>query len=202
MHTSERGIRLIKAFEGFPYGGRPYLDVVGVWTIGYGHTEGVHAGSRRISQSQADALLRHDLAKKYEKYVNPFARRLNQNQYDALISFVYNLGGGILGSGYSIGRALRSGNMRATANAILLYDHAGRQRLAGLTRRRRAERALFVSPAAKPLTRNQKLVKAWRARLDRVRAEARRRKAAGQVAWSPGLKALAKELEDDIKRHS
>jgi lysozyme len=194
MHTSEHGIALIKSFEGFPYGGRPYRDAVGVWTIGYGHTENVHAGSPRITQRQADQLLRHDLAVKYEKYVNPWAHLLNQNQYDALVCFVYNLGGGILGRGYSIGRALRAHNLRAVANAILLYDHAGGRRLLGLTRRRQAERAL--------LTHDQRLVAAWRARLERVRAEVRRRKATGQVGWSPGLKALANTLEADIKRHS
>lgn len=199
MHTSERGIALIKSFEGFPYGGRPYRDAVGVWTIGYGHTEGVHAGTPRITQRQADALLRHDLAKKYEGYVNPFARRLNQNQYDALVCFVYNLGGGILGRGYTIGRALRGGDLSTVANAILLYDHAGGRRLLGLTRRRRAERALFLRPVQ---THDQRLVAAWRARLERVRAEVRRRKAAGQVGWTPNLKALANELEADIKRHN
>lgn len=69
----------------------------GAWTIGYGHTAGVHKGMK-ITQAQADEYLKQDIAK-FEKYINnpsyvPFTDKLNQNQFDALVSFAFNLGQG------------------------------------------------------------------------------------------------------------
>lgn len=143
--VSEAGIALIKEFEGFPNGGRPYRDPIGVWTIGYGHIEGVHAGSPRITQAQADRLLRDDLNKKYAPAVVR-SGKWTQNEGDALTSFVYNLGTGALGGpGFeTMGRALKTKNRSAIGDAMLRYDHAGGGVLPGLTRRRKAERALFL----------------------------------------------------------
>jgi GH24 family phage-related lysozyme (muramidase) len=150
MNTGPRGIALIKEFEGFPFGGRPYRDPVGVWTIGYGHTEGVGPHSPRLTERQASELLERDLRAKYEPHVErlPMAGALNQNQFDALVSFVFNLGPGAIGASTGIGRALRAKQWRRAADEMLRWNMAGGQVFAGLTRRRKAERKLFLTPAS------------------------------------------------------
>ena len=91
----QAGLALIKQFEGCRL--IAYQCSAGVWTIGYGHTAGVYKGMK-ITQAQADAFLKQDIAK-FEKYINnpsyvPFTAQLNQNQFDALVSFAFNLGQG------------------------------------------------------------------------------------------------------------
>lgn len=93
----QAGLALIKQYEGCRLAA--YRCAAGVWTIGYGHTAGVHSGMT-ITQAQADAYLRQDIAK-FEGYVNnpayvPITANLNQNQFDALVSFAFNLGAGNL----------------------------------------------------------------------------------------------------------
>ena len=149
MNTGAAGIALIKEFEGFPFGGRPYRDPVGVWTIGYGHTEGVGPHTPRVTERQASELLERDLRQKYEPHIErlPFAKFLNQNQFDALVSFVYNLGPGAIAAGTGIGRALRAHEWHRAADEMLRWNIAGGQVFAGLTRRREAERKLFLKPS-------------------------------------------------------
>jgi lysozyme len=153
MNVSKVGVDLIKSFEGFV--GHPYQDEVGVWTIGYGHTEGVGPRSKHITEKQASELLRKDLDKKYAPPVSRLGIKLNQNEFDALVSFVYNLGPGILERSHTIGVELRRPRKgdgswkRNVANAMLLYDHAGSHVSPGLTRRRRAEHDLFLKPVKK-----------------------------------------------------
>jgi lysozyme len=173
LHTSHDGIALITEFEGFV--GHPYRDAVGVWTIGYGHTESVGPHSASITQAQARELLAQDLRHKYEPYVNALKLPLNQHQFDALVSFVYNLGSGYLQPGHSMGDALRAHKWHAAANAFLLYDKAGGHALPGLTRRRQAERALFLLSAS-PITR-------WRAELTKRRTQLRAEKNTGTRAF-------------------
>lgn len=148
MNTSRAGIALIKEFEGFPFGGRPYQDSVGVWTIGYGHTAGVGPHSRRLTEREAAQLLDQDLQHTYERAVEalPMADELNRNQADALVAFVYNVGPGAISAETGIGRALRARQWQRAADEMLRWDEAGGRVLAGLTRRRRAERALFLRP--------------------------------------------------------
>ena len=148
MNVSAAGIALIKEFEGFPNGGRPYRDPVGVWTIGYGHTAGVGPNSPRLTERAASRLLEQDLSRTYERYVEalPMAAALNQHQFDALVSFVFNLGPGAIGADTGIGRALRGRDWRRAADEMLRWNRAGGRVLAGLTRRRQAERALFLRP--------------------------------------------------------
>lgn len=140
--VSEAGARFIGEFEG--YRGHPYQDVVGVWTIGYGHTEGVGPHTPAITQSQAEKLLRSDLNHKYAPPVVALPMKFTQNQLDALVSFVYNLGPGVL-KDRTLSAALKAHDVKAIGNALLAYDHAGGKALPGLTRRREAERKLFVS---------------------------------------------------------
>jgi lysozyme len=144
--VSETGVRLIAEFEGCIL--HPYRDAVGVWTIGYGHTENVGPHTPPLaSQARAMELLRLDLNRKYAPPVTRLGLPLNQHQYDALVSLSYNLGPGILDSGHTLGQRLRDHDWTGAANAILLYDNAGGHKLAGLTRRRQAERALFLKGA-------------------------------------------------------
>lgn len=140
--TSPRGVDFIKSFEG--YRGHPYRDAVGVWTIGYGHTRGVGPRSTFLTERAATALLAEDLRLIYEPPVKRLGLNLTQGQFDALVSAVYNLGPGVLEPGRSLGSALHRGDMRAAADALLLYDKAGGRTLPGLTRRRQAERRMFL----------------------------------------------------------
>lgn len=139
----QAGLDLIKQYEGCRLAA--YRCAAGVWTIGYGHTAGVHSGMT-ITQAQADAYLQQDIAK-FEGYVNnpayvPITEQLNQNQFDALVSFAFNLGAGNL-------RKLCKGRTAAQiAQAMTQYCKANGKVLAGLRRRRAAEQALFNKPVS------------------------------------------------------
>lgn len=134
MKTSENGISLIKSFEGCRLDA--YLCPSGVWTIGYGHTAGVKKG-QTITQGQADSFLKADL-EKYEKYVLAAGLPLNQNQFDALVSFTYNCGNGNLKT------LINNRTLEEIAKALLLYNKSNGKVLAGLVRRRESERELFL----------------------------------------------------------
>ena len=134
MNTSKTGIELIKKFEGCVL--KAYKCPAGVWTIGYGHTAGVKEG-QKITQSQADTYLKEDLMV-YEKHVNNLQLPLNQNQFDALVSFCYNCGPGNLKS------LVRNRTLAQIADALLFYNKGGGVVLKGLARRREAERELFL----------------------------------------------------------
>ena len=139
----QAGLALIKQYEGCRLAA--YRCAAGVWTIGYGHTAGVHSGMT-ITQAQADAYLQQDIAK-FEGYVNnpayvPITANLNQNQFDALVSFAFNLGAGNL-------RKLCKGRTAAQiARTMPNYNKAAGKVLAGLRRRRAAEQALFNKPVS------------------------------------------------------
>ena len=133
--TNQAGLQLIESFEGLRL--NSYQDSVGVWTIGYGHTQGVKPG-QTITQQQAQAFLQQDLGVA-ESGVNKLGLTLTDNQFAALVSFTFNLGAG------NLNKLLKNG-LAAAPDRILLFDHAGGKQLAGLTRRRQAERALFLTP--------------------------------------------------------
>lgn len=145
MKVSDAGVALIKEFEGFPHSGRPYRDMVGIWTIGYGHTQGVSARSTRLTMRQASDLLHRDLDGHYAPAVNALRLPLNQHQFDALVSFVFNCGAGAISAQRTIGRALRARDWAAAGDALLAWNKAGGVPVAGLTRRRKAERAMFLA---------------------------------------------------------
>lgn len=148
MQISEDGLLLIERFEGFV--GHPYQDSVGVWTIGFGHTHGVTAGSPDITVEEGTALLKADVELEYGAAVNSVGVPLTQHEFDATTSFVYNLGTGVLSDG-GFGRLLRAQQYDAAANAMLGYDHAGGEILEGLAVRRAAERKLFLTPDPTPI---------------------------------------------------
>lgn len=151
---SAAGIALIKRFEGCRL--TAYKCSAGVWTIGYGHTSGVHSG-QAITQAQADALLRQDL-EKFERYVNstayvPITAQLNENQFAALVSFAFNCGQG------NLKRLCAGRNTVQIAAAMPQYCKAAGRKLPGLVQRRAAEVALFNTPVT-TAPANQSAVKA------------------------------------------
>ena len=139
MKTSQKGIDLIKHFEGCEL--NAYKCPAGVWTIGYGHIKGVQEGDV-ITEQQADEMLVEEL-NEYETYINTLvAVPLNQNQYDALVSWVYNLGSSNLNSSTLL-KVLNSGDYAGVPEQIMRWNKAGGKVLEGLTRRRQAEADLF-----------------------------------------------------------
>ncbi|MBK3797549.1 muraminidase [Pseudomonas sp. Choline-3u-10] len=139
MQTSQRGIDLIKSFEGLSL--TAYKDVVGVVTIGYGTTSGVKMGDK-ITKERAEELLRDDV-KRFEGYVEQLVKvPLMQGQHDALVSFTYNLGPGALEKSTLLDQ-LNRGDYHSAAEQFGRWVKAGGKTLAGLVRRRAAERALF-----------------------------------------------------------
>ena len=155
MNTSQRGIDLIKKYEGCRLQAYKPIPTEQFWTIGYGHYGPDVKPGQMITQAEAEVLLGIDL-KKYEQAVEsttPFA--MNQAQFDALVSFAYNCGVGNL-------KKLVSGRTAPqVADAILKYTKAGGKVLPGLARRRQEERALFLSsnPTGNPYPMPEKSIK-------------------------------------------
>ncbi|MBT2116403.1 lysozyme [Dyella sp. LX-66] len=143
MHTSALGVALIKQFEGLRT--CAYLDAAGIWTIGYGHTgEEVRSGLR-IDATQADVLLREDLGSAEEAVRAWVTQALAQASFDALVSFVFNVGATAF-AGSTLLRKLNDGDMEGAAAEFERWRYAGGRVLPGLLRRRIAERTLFLSP--------------------------------------------------------
>lgn len=142
MVTSVTGRDLIKKYEGLRT--TAYKCPAGVYTIGYGHTKGVKAGMR-ISRKEAEDLLVQDLAVA-ENAVNIYVNRynLNQNEYDALVSFTFNCGAGNLNKLCNKGLRKKAD----IAEKMLAYNKGGGKVLAGLTNRRHDERRLFLTPVS------------------------------------------------------
>lgn len=166
MKLSPKGAELIAEFEGFR--SAPYRDAVGVWTIGFGSTKGVGPNTPPISRAQALARMMREIDETYGAAVNALRLPLNQNQFDALVSFVYNVGPGGVASSTTVGKRLRARDWRGAADALLAWDKAGGRRLAGLTRRRQAERELFLT-REDPLKGYTESEKRWIREYDRLR---------------------------------
>lgn len=149
MITSEKGIRLIKLFEGCRLTAYPDPGTGGdPWTIGYGWTHPVDGKPVRpgmtIDEVTADRLLKTGLVG-YENDVLKVVRvKLTQGQFDALVSFAYNVGSRALSTSTLL-KKLNTGDYAGAADEFLRWNKAGGKVLNGLTRRREAERALFLS---------------------------------------------------------
>ncbi|HDN2546986.1 TPA: lysozyme [Enterobacter asburiae] len=146
MQTSDKGLALIKQFEGCKL--TAYQDSVGVWTIGYGWTQPVDGKPIRagmtIKQETAERLLKTGLVS-YESDVSRLVKvDLTQGQFDALVSFTYNLGARSLSTSTLL-RKLNASDYAGAADEFLRWNKAGGKVLNGLARRREAERALFLS---------------------------------------------------------
>lgn len=146
--TSKKGIDLIKEFEGFR--SSPYKCSAGVPTIGYGATfypngKKVTMADAAITEAQAVDLLKNTL-ESFEKYVDSFCcDDINQNQFDALVSFAYNLGPTNLKSSTLLKKVNANPNDPTIRNEFLKWNKAAGKTLAGLTRRRTAEADLYFS---------------------------------------------------------
>lgn len=149
MRTSANGLALIKRFEGLEL--EAYQDIAGVWTIGYGHTGGRAIEGATLTAAQAEALLMQDLAPRELAVSGLVKAEINQNMFDALVSLVYNIGR----ERFRTSTCLRRLNQyppdyigaadaltwfnKATVNGVL-------REVQGLTRRRAAEKELFLTP--------------------------------------------------------
>ena len=137
---NEEGLRLVKTYEGLYL--NSYQDAVGVWTIGYGCTEGIGPGMT-ITKQQAEDMLRTELSK-FEAAVARYVDvEINDDQYSALVAFSYNVGAYALKKSTLL-RKLNGGDYAGASNEFPRWDKAGGRSLLGLSRRRRSERALFL----------------------------------------------------------
>ena len=144
MKINDAGIALLKTFEGLRL--TAYKDIGGVLTVGYGHTgKDVYKG-QIINQEKAEALLRQDI-KRFELAVEELLDNAptTQNQFAAMVSLAYNVGPGNFEKS-SVLRHHKSGKYVSAAASFMLWVNAGKlKKVAGLIRRRNAERKLYVS---------------------------------------------------------
>lgn len=145
MKASDKAYALIRRFEG--KSNKAYQDSAGVWTIGYGHTGGVVKG-QTISDDEVERLLSEDVAVA-ENAVNDQNLNLTQDQFDALVDFVFNLGVG------NFQKSTLLKKMKADPNDPTIYDeflrwvYAGGVKLLGLVRRRTDEANLYFTGISK-----------------------------------------------------
>jgi lysozyme len=136
LQPSEEGVSLIKQFEGFK--SEAYLDIVGVPTIGYGHTLNVKLGDV-IDEKGAFSLLKEELIHTYHPILNKACKvPLNQFEYDAYLSLIYNIGGGNF-TRSTLLRRLNNKEYEAAAEQILVWNRAGGKKVQGLVNRRKRE---------------------------------------------------------------
>ena len=139
MNISQEGVSLIKKFEGCEY--NAYKCAAGVWTIGYGHTADVKEGDL-VTQQEADKILEEDM-KEFEGYIKNLVKvPLKQNQFDALVTWVFNLGPSNLEQSTML-KFLNAGDYHLIPSQIKRWNKAGGKVLEGLIRRREAESLLF-----------------------------------------------------------
>ena len=148
MQTSDRGIRLIKHYEGVR--SRPYRCAAGLWTVGVGHLIGdgkslPESWNRTFTSEEIDGLLRSDL-RRFELGVHKMLPNmpLRQSEFDALVSFSFNLGLGCFQRS-TIRQALLRGDKETAMESLVKYCRAGGKILKGLQARRLDEKALFES---------------------------------------------------------
>jgi lysozyme len=147
-HINSEGFKLLTTFEGCEL--HAYDDGGGVWTIGYGHTQGVTKGMT-ITQAQAEQFLRTDL-EQFASYVEDVVQvNLNEDQFSALVCFCFNIGPGSAGFGGStLLKKLNAKDYQGAAAQFSVWNKVNGEPWLGLTRRRLAEQALFLSQPWKP----------------------------------------------------
>ena len=145
MKTSQRGIELIKKYEGLSL--TAYKCPAGVLTIGYGHTKTVKPGMS-INKEMAELLLKEDLIPVENAIRRHVKVQLNQNQFDALASFIYNCGERNFANSTLLKR-LNEGKYQEVADEFMRWTKArqpgGMKELPGLVKRREEERELFIA---------------------------------------------------------
>lgn len=144
MKLSPKGLAFIRRHEGLIL--HAYKDPVGIWTIGYGHTgsvDGTPVGSgMRITEAKAVEILRKDVARFEDAVERLVTVPLTQGEFDALVSFSFNLGEANLGKSTLL-KKLNRGDKVGAASEFLKWNRAGGRILAGLTRRRQEEALMF-----------------------------------------------------------
>lgn len=140
-HINDAGLALVKRFEGLKL--KAYRCPAGVWTIGYGHTRGVKAGDV-CTREQAEAWLRADLEEAERDVLRLVKSPLSDNQFSALVSWTFNLGGGSLARSALL-RRLNLGYYDAVPGEMKRWNKAGGHVLPGLVLRRDAEAKLWAS---------------------------------------------------------
>jgi len=145
MKINKAGLELVKQFEGFR--ADAYKDLAGIYTIGYGSTQGINENTPRITQMDAEKLLRDDLNSAEHLVTTLITKPLTSNQFSALVSLVFNCGGAPLRG--TLGKRLNMGDYHG---ASLIFEKWCNARvngvltpIKGLLRRRLAEKALFLS---------------------------------------------------------
>jgi len=139
MNISQEGISLIKKFEGCEL--EAYKCAAGVWTIGYGHTKNVKENDV-ITKEEAESMLVHELQEYCNDVDIAVKVDLKQNEFDALVSWTYNLGPTNLNSSTML-RVLNEGKHDDVPTQIKRWNKAGGEVLKGLIRRRNAEALMF-----------------------------------------------------------
>lgn len=142
---SDTGFQMTKSFEGLRL--TAYQDCAGIWTIGYGHTGPDVTPGKTITEFEAEALLRADLAAAATCVNRAVSVPIVQCQFDALVDFCFNAGRGSLLQS-SLLRLVNLGNFTQAAAQFALWVHAGGEVVPGLARRRKAEAALFVGQSS------------------------------------------------------
>lgn len=147
MKISKSGLEIIKEFEGFR--SKPYLCSAGVATIGYGTTvysngTKVRLSDKPISVEEATDMLQYQCDRVYGHCVSGKAISSTQNQFDAMVSFTYNVGCGAFGSSTLL-RKHNARDYKGAADEFLRWNKAGGKILNGLVRRRDAERKLYLT---------------------------------------------------------
>ena len=143
MNISDNGLNAIKRYEGCRL--TAYQDVKGVWTIGYGHTGDVYYGET-ITQAEADALFRNDI----QKFVDGVNRllgstRVNQNQFDALVSFAYNCGLTALKNSTLLRKVKANPHDPTIKDEFKKWVYSGGKYIQGLANRRASESELYFA---------------------------------------------------------
>jgi len=141
MKISDNGIELIKKHEGLRL--EAYLCPAGKWTIGYGHTKGVKPG-QVVTKEEAERLLREDLIV-VENEINRHNLNINQNQFDALASFVYNVGVGNFRTSTLLKKIKANPNDKTIANEFKRWVYSNGKKLPGLVKRREEEAKLYFT---------------------------------------------------------
>jgi len=154
MQINQDTLDLIKEFEGFR--AKAYKCPAGVWTIGYGTTAMAGVGidpkpGTTVTEEEAEDLLEKTLEKFGEQIRPAITAPINNNEYGAFLSLAYNIGTGAFRKSSAL-RLFNAGDKAGAAKAILMWNKAGGKVLAGLTRRREAEKKLFLTPVQTPDT--------------------------------------------------
>lgn len=197
MRISGTGLNLIAKWEGFR--SRPYNDAAGHCTIGYGHL--IHRGRctqadlnrwGTISHRRGLEILREDVRDAERAVESNVNVTLTQGQFDALVSFTFNVGGGAL-AGSTLLKLVNRKRWESAANEFGKWVYAGGRKLEGLVNRRREEAALFRSGTSGACKR-------WAERLERDRRIANARRRAGKEPWPLWLRTRARVRKELLDR--